>query len=52
MPRIPNDALKPVFVIEKNKEAYSKRCQTSKMELFAKKFDGAWQLTKFARAPF
>ena len=52
MPRIPNDVLKPVFVIEKNKEAYSERCQTSKMELFVKTFDGAWQLAKFARAPF
>ena len=50
MPRIPNDVLKPVFVIEK--EAYSERCQTSKMELFVKTFDGAWQLAKFARAPF
>ena len=49
--RFPNGLLKPVFVIQKNKEAYSERCQTSKMELFMKIVDGGWQLAKFARAP-
>ena len=42
MPRFPNGLLKPVFVIQKNKEAYSERCQTSKMELFVKIVDGGW----------
>ena len=51
MQRFPNGLLKPVFVIQKNEEAYSERCQTSKMELFMKIVDGGWQLAKFARAP-
>ena len=51
MPRFPNGLLKPVFVIQKNKEACSEPCETSKMELFLKIVDGGWQLAKFARAP-
>ena len=49
-PRFPNGLLKTVFLIQKNKEAYSEPCQTSKMELFVKILDGGWQLAKFARA--
>ena len=51
MPRFPNGLLKPVFVIHKIKETHSEPCQTSKMELFVKIVDGAWQLAKFAGAP-
>ena len=40
MPRFPNGQLKPVFVIQKNKEADSKPFQTSKVELFVKIVDG------------
>ena len=50
-PRFPNGLLKTVFLIQKNKEAYSEPCQTSKMELFVKIVDGRCQLTKLARAP-
>ena len=42
MPRFPNDLLKPVLVMQKNKEAFSEPCQTSKMELFVKIVDGGW----------
>ena len=40
MPRFPNGLLKPVFVIQKNKEEHSEPFRTSKMELFVKKVDG------------
>ena len=50
MPRFPSGLLKPVFVIQKNKEAYSELCQVSKMELFVKIFGGGWHLAKFARS--
>ena len=49
MLRFPNDLLKPVFVIQKNKEEYSEPCQTSKMKLFVKIFGGGWKLAKFAK---
>ena len=51
MPRFPDDLLKPVLGIQKNKEEHSETCQTSKMELFMKIVDGGWQLAKFPRAP-
>ena len=50
MPKFPNGLLKPVFVIQKNKEAYSEPCQTSKMDLFVKIVDGGWQLAKLAKS--
>ena len=40
MPRFPNSLLKPVFAIQKNKEAHSEPFQKSKMELFVKIVDG------------
>ena len=46
----PNGLLKPVFVIQKNKKAYSELCQTSNMELFVKILDGGWTLAKFAKS--
>ena len=49
MLRFPNGLLKPVFVIQKNKEAHSEPFQTSKMELFVKIVEGGWQLAKFAK---
>ena len=51
MLRFPNGLLKPVFVIQKINEAHSEPCETSKMKLFVKIVDGAWQLAKFAGAP-
>ena len=50
MPRFPSGLLKPVVVIQKNKEAYSELCRVSKMELFVKIFGGGWHLAKFARS--
>ena len=50
VPRFPNSLLKPVFVIQKNKETYSEPSQTSKIELFVKIVDGGWQLVKFAES--
>ena len=50
MPRFANGLLKPVLVIQKNKEAHSEPCQTSKMELFVNTIDGGWQLGKFAKS--
>ena len=42
MPRFPNGLLKPVFVIQKDKEVDSEPCQTSKMGPFVKIADGGW----------
>ena len=49
MPKISNGQLTLVFVILKNKEAYSEPCQTSKMKLFVKIVDVRWLLAKSAK---
>ena len=52
MPRFLNGLLKLVFVIQKNKEAYSEPCKISQMEFFVKIVDGGLQLelAKFAKS--
>ena len=49
MPKISNGQLTLVFVILKNKEAYSEPCQTSKMKLFVKIVDVRWLFAKSAK---